>query len=209
MNIDEARAWLNGERSTTNYMPQDPFETWAVRIAQADAAMIQQAYWVLKARDDGLLKSNSVIDMRQRAGQKGLESMNLSQEDNWAANDRADLEREFREPERIRCSDGLCGALDCARCYPSDGCMEEQDDGNTKGGVEREMSRTWEKRTAERNEDTVEPCIQDGFPSVDEIMRAGREQLRVWYRELPVHLCYGEAQRLVMIAKQLTVKEKN
>jgi len=68
MNIDEARAWLNGERSTTNYMPQDPFETWAVRIAQADAAMIQQAYWVLKARDDGLLKSNSVICVNAPGG---------------------------------------------------------------------------------------------------------------------------------------------
>lgn len=35
-----------------------------------------------------------------------------------AEQDRADLEREFRTPERIRCSDGMCGAEDCARCFP-------------------------------------------------------------------------------------------
>ena len=28
------------------------------------------------------------------------------------------LRREFREPERFRCSDGMCGADDCARCHP-------------------------------------------------------------------------------------------
>ena len=59
MDIEEAKAWLNGERSTTNYMPQDPFETWNVRIAQADAAYTQQAYWIAKARAEGLLKTHS------------------------------------------------------------------------------------------------------------------------------------------------------
>ena len=28
------------------------------------------------------------------------------------------LQREFREPERFRCHDGMCGADDCARCHP-------------------------------------------------------------------------------------------
>ena len=51
----EALAWLQGNRSMTNCIPQDPLETWQVRIAQADAAMTQQAYYKLRALKDGLL----------------------------------------------------------------------------------------------------------------------------------------------------------
>lgn len=55
MDRQEAIEWLKGNRSTTNTIPQDPFETWQVRIAQADAAMTMQAYWVLKAYHEGML----------------------------------------------------------------------------------------------------------------------------------------------------------
>lgn len=55
MNKDEAVAWLKGERSLTNIIPRDPFETWNVRIAEADAAMTQQAYWIVKAHKEGLI----------------------------------------------------------------------------------------------------------------------------------------------------------
>ena len=55
MNYEEALAWLQGTRSLGNLIMQDPLETWQVRIAQADAAMVQQAYWVAKAHKDGLL----------------------------------------------------------------------------------------------------------------------------------------------------------
>ena len=55
MNYEEAMEWLQGNRSLTNRIPQDPFETWQVRIAQADAAMMQQAYYVLKAHKEDLL----------------------------------------------------------------------------------------------------------------------------------------------------------
>jgi hypothetical protein len=55
MDRQEAIEWLKGNRSTTNTIPQDPFETWQVRIAQADAAMTMQAYWVLKAFKEGLV----------------------------------------------------------------------------------------------------------------------------------------------------------
>jgi hypothetical protein len=55
MNIIEAKAWIEGLRSMCNNIPQDPFETWQVRIAQADAAMIEAAYWVLRAHKDGLI----------------------------------------------------------------------------------------------------------------------------------------------------------
>lgn len=55
MSYEEALAWLRGERSMTNTIPQDPFDTWLVRIAQADAAMTQVAYWTAKAHAEGLV----------------------------------------------------------------------------------------------------------------------------------------------------------
>jgi hypothetical protein len=44
----EALEWMRGERSMANIIPQDPFETWQTRIAVADAAKTEQAYWVLR-----------------------------------------------------------------------------------------------------------------------------------------------------------------
>ena len=55
MSKEDAIAWLQGQRSMINSIPQDPFETWGVRIAEADAAMTHQAYWILKAHKEGLL----------------------------------------------------------------------------------------------------------------------------------------------------------
>ena len=52
MDIIEAREWLKGNRSMTNTIPQDPFETWQVRVAEGDAAMTKQAYWVVRAHED-------------------------------------------------------------------------------------------------------------------------------------------------------------
>jgi len=52
MNYTEAIEWLNGKRSMTNTIPRDPFETWEVRIAEADAAMTMQAYWIVKAKQE-------------------------------------------------------------------------------------------------------------------------------------------------------------
>ena len=48
MTYEEALEWLNGKRSMANLIPSNDLETWAVRIAQADAAMIQQAYYIAK-----------------------------------------------------------------------------------------------------------------------------------------------------------------
>ncbi len=56
MSYDEALAWLKGERSMTNIVPSHPRETWVARIAEADAATTQQAYWIVKAHKEGLLK---------------------------------------------------------------------------------------------------------------------------------------------------------
>jgi len=55
MTKEEALEWLNGDRSMTNLIPQDPFETWQVRISQADTAKAQEAYWVLKAYSENLV----------------------------------------------------------------------------------------------------------------------------------------------------------
>lgn len=61
MTHKEAREWLRGNRSLTNIVPQDPFETWQVRIAQADAAMLQQAYWIVRAHDEAVNRALSMI----------------------------------------------------------------------------------------------------------------------------------------------------
>jgi hypothetical protein len=65
MTKEEAIAWLTGERSMTNMIPQDPFDTWQVRIAQADAAMYKQAYWILRAYNDGLVPANAGTEARR------------------------------------------------------------------------------------------------------------------------------------------------
>ena len=53
MNYDEALAWLRGERSMTNNIPSDDLETFALRVAQADAACTLQAYFIVKAHKEG------------------------------------------------------------------------------------------------------------------------------------------------------------
>ena len=59
MNYQEALEWLYGGRSMTNIIPQEPFETWTVRIAQADAAMTEQAYWIIKAYKEKLIQKEN------------------------------------------------------------------------------------------------------------------------------------------------------
>lgn len=54
MNYEEAVAWLKGERSSLTTIDQYPIETWAVRSAEVDLVMIQQAYWIVKAHKEGL-----------------------------------------------------------------------------------------------------------------------------------------------------------
>ena len=56
MSEQEAIAWLKGERSMTNTVPQHPFETWQSRIAEADAFMTQQAYWIVKSHNELLIR---------------------------------------------------------------------------------------------------------------------------------------------------------
>ena len=64
MEYNKAVEWLNGEMSTWNtFAPQATgrFDgTGEVQCAQADAAMIQQAYWIVKAHKDGLISNATV-----------------------------------------------------------------------------------------------------------------------------------------------------
>lgn len=55
MSLEEAQEWLAGKRSMVNIVPEFPNETWHERIAAADAAMTQQAYWVVKAHSENLV----------------------------------------------------------------------------------------------------------------------------------------------------------
>ena len=51
MKLDEAIEWLTGKRSMTNLIPKEPYETHEVRIAQADAAMMHQAFLIVQASE--------------------------------------------------------------------------------------------------------------------------------------------------------------
>lgn len=64
MDYDEALAWLRGERSMTNSLmnlefdPNQRQET-IVNIQTADAAMTQQAYWIVRAHKEKLLEDKA------------------------------------------------------------------------------------------------------------------------------------------------------
>lgn len=57
MNYEEAIEWLRGKRSLTNIIPSEPPETWLVRIVEADANMMKQAYWLARAYKEELIPS--------------------------------------------------------------------------------------------------------------------------------------------------------
>lgn len=56
MNYEEALEWLRGERSMINIISSSNPDMWQVLTAQADAAMTQQAYWIVKAHSEFDLK---------------------------------------------------------------------------------------------------------------------------------------------------------
>jgi len=68
MTYEEALAWLSGARSMTNLIPQPPFDTWAVRIAQADAAMTEQAYWIARAHKENIALAVQRVIEQEREG---------------------------------------------------------------------------------------------------------------------------------------------
>lgn len=60
MTLEDARAWLRGERSHTNLIMQlevDPAlrQDTIANIEMADAATTQRAYWIVRAYKEGLM----------------------------------------------------------------------------------------------------------------------------------------------------------
>ena len=62
MNLEEALEWLAGNRSMGNLIPVGDFSTWQVRIAQADAAMVQQAYYIVRAHHEEIIAKEALFD---------------------------------------------------------------------------------------------------------------------------------------------------
>ncbi len=60
MDPKEAEAWLRGERSTVNYAGGDSPQDAQERATRMDAAMSEQAYWVLRAQ--GLKNGPRVLE---------------------------------------------------------------------------------------------------------------------------------------------------
>lgn len=56
MDYIEANAWLRGERSSMNhfYAYSDDNQIAEIQTAQCDAARMQEAYWVAKAKAEKL-----------------------------------------------------------------------------------------------------------------------------------------------------------
>ena len=50
MDHEEAKAWLKGERSTVNYAGGDSPQDSQERATRMDAAMTEQAYWVVRSQ---------------------------------------------------------------------------------------------------------------------------------------------------------------
>lgn len=57
MSLEEALAWLRGERSSINiqYAASDDRNHASACAAREDAAACEQAYWVVRAHKEGLL----------------------------------------------------------------------------------------------------------------------------------------------------------
>ena len=57
MTYEEAVSWLLGDRSIHNSMDWSNPNSEVI-CAQADAARTQQAYWIVKAHNEGLIKDD-------------------------------------------------------------------------------------------------------------------------------------------------------
>jgi hypothetical protein len=58
MIYEEALGWLRGNRSMLNDISSDFTALWVVRTAEADAAMVQPAYWIVRAHNEGLINDH-------------------------------------------------------------------------------------------------------------------------------------------------------
>ena len=56
MTHEEAVEWVRGNKSWVNLIPNEPIDTRDGRVAQADAFTIQLAYWIVRAKKEGLVE---------------------------------------------------------------------------------------------------------------------------------------------------------
>jgi hypothetical protein len=59
MLLEDAMAWLRGERSMQNVITGDGSGSngaWVAWTAKADASITEQAYWIVRAHAEGLVK---------------------------------------------------------------------------------------------------------------------------------------------------------
>lgn len=98
MNINEAMAWLRGDRSMTNIIANCCAGDGATRIvltAQADAAMTQQAFFVAKA-----WRENSLPPATEPSNTAGVVLVDPSRDLAQRAMTFAELTRQLREARR-------------------------------------------------------------------------------------------------------------
>ena len=71
MKIEDAIAWMKGERcSCNNTEVCGDNSLWEVRTAQADAAYMEQAYWCLKAHAENLVPPNNELSVGESSSHK-------------------------------------------------------------------------------------------------------------------------------------------
>ena len=64
--IRAAFEWINGKRDMCNIVDNHPMETREERVERANAAMKEQAYWVIRAYREGLLGGDMKLSEQQR-----------------------------------------------------------------------------------------------------------------------------------------------
>lgn len=64
MDAEEARQWFLGNRSTHNSFDWIDKSKDIAACAQADAGMLEKAYWVLKAHKEGLIRESDNKEIR-------------------------------------------------------------------------------------------------------------------------------------------------
>lgn len=60
MTKEEAIRWLTGQLDMGDMITQEPYDTWNIRVEQANAAKLQQAYYILMAHKEGLVEGRQV-----------------------------------------------------------------------------------------------------------------------------------------------------
>ena len=84
MQLEEAQAWLRGERSTINYTQAPTPEESRINAAKQDASMTEQAYWIVRAHKEGITEdAHQFRPMEDGDGECGVCHMGIGHESHW------------------------------------------------------------------------------------------------------------------------------